>query len=264
MERGYWAGRTSFGRRKPVWKRKRTMRKLGYSRTLVPYRVAGYASRFGDPRRGEFKTARLVTEFFVTNTVAAGVPGIQGGPSVPAIVLGTTAASSGPGYNIPFAMQFCLSQVQNSTELGAIFDQYRITWARVNVTYQHNVSTASGTSTMPSLFWVADYDDAIPVGAGGLREHAGVEMVPFSADKRMQVARVTPCFSGATYDPVGPATLFGEAAKRGWLDIGAPNTLHYGLKGYLANVELPATGVGPFSTSFRFDVELGVTFRGFR
>lgn len=264
MERGYWAGRTSFGRRKPVWKRKRTMRKMGYSRSLVPYSRAGWASRFPDARLGEMTTTRLVTEFFVTNTVAAGVPGIQGGPTLPALVLGTTAASTGPGYNIPFALQFALSQVQNSTEISAVFDQYRINWVKVLVTYQHNVSTASGTSTLPSLLWVPDYDDSVAVGPGALREHAGVELCEFGGEKRTHVARIQPRHATATLDATSGTIVFGGMGGREFLDVGAANTPHYGLKGYIANVELPATGVGPFTTSFRFDIKMNITFRGFR
>lgn len=263
MERGFWAGRTSFGRRKPVWKRKRFYRRMGYSRSITPYSRMGYASRFGDRRMGNFTTTRLVTEFFVTNTVAVGVPGIQGGPTLPALILGTTAASTGPGYNIPFAMQFALSQVQNATEISAVFDQYRINWVKVFITFQHNVSTASGSSTMPTLFWVPDFDDAVAVGAGALREHAALDLREFTADNRTHVMKIEPRFHGGIYDASAGAGTWGSI-ERGWVDVAAQNTAHYGIKGYLANVELPATGVGPYTTSFRIDVQINLSFRGFR
>jgi len=264
MERGYWAGRTSFGRRKPVWKRKRSMRKMSaYTSAVVPYRRMGYVGRWGSARLGNFTTTRLVTEFFVTNTVAAGVPGIQGGPTLPCIVLGTTAASTGPGFNIPFAMQFAASQVQNFTELNAIFDHYKINWAKVHITYQHNVSTASGTSTMPTLLWVPDYDDGIPVGPGSLRERAGLEVCEFTSDKRTQVMFLRPRCLGYVFNSATATSVAGDSMT-GWIDVAADNTGHFGIKGYLANVELPATGVGPFTSSFRFDVELNISFRGTR
>lgn len=263
MERGYWAGRTSFGRRKPVWKRKRYYRRMGYSRSLTPYSRMGYASRFGDRRLGEMTTTRLVTEFFLTNTVALGVPGIQGGPTLASMLLGTTAASTGPGYNIPFALQFAISQVQNGTEIVQVFDQYRINWAKVFITYQHNVSTASGSSTMPTLLWFPDFDDAIPVGPGSCREHAGCEIREFTADKRTHVMKVTPRFLGGLFDVAAGAPTWART-ESGWIDVGTTNIAHYGIKGYLANVELPATGIEPYTTSFRIDVQLNISLRGFR
>lgn len=262
MERGYWAGRTSFGSRKPVWKRRRTLRKLG-GRGMTLYRRPMGGARFGSARLGNFTTSRLVTEFFVTNTVAAGVPGVQGGPTLPCVVLGTTAASTGPGFNVPFAMQFAASQIQNFTELNAIFDHYRINYAKVLITYQHNVSTASGTSTLPTLLWVPDYDDGLPVGAGTLRERSGVEICEFTTDKRTHAMFLRPRHLGYVFDSATAASVAGDSAT-GWIDVAAGNAGHFGIKGYLANVELPATGVGPYSTSFRFDVELNLTFRGTR
>lgn len=223
----------------------------------------GTISRFGDPRMGNFTTTRFVTEFFVTNTVAIGVPGIQGGPTLPALILGTTAASTGPGYNVPFAMQFALSQVQNATEISAVFDQYRVNWVKVFITYQHNVSTASGSSTMPTLFWVPDYDDSVAIGPGALREHAGLDIREFTADNRTHVLKLEPRFHGGIYDASAGAGTWG-AVERGWIDVAAQNTAHYGVKGYIANVELPATGVGPYTTSFRIDVQINLSFRGFR
>lgn len=179
------------------------------------------------------------------------------------MVLGTTAASNGPGYNVPFAMRFSLSQIQNVAEFVGLFDYYRINWIKVYVTYQHNVSTASGTSTLPTLFVVPDYDDAVPEGPGALRERMGLRIKPFTADKRTRAFKLRPRRLVAVMredTALAPVAV----GSTGWLDMSTPEVPHYGFKGYIANVALPATGAGPITTSFRIDIQMSVSFRGVR
>lgn len=206
---------------------------------------------------------RNVNEFFLSNGLVAGVPTIAGGPTFGAMVLGTTAASNGPGYNVPFAMRFSLTQMQNYAEFLTIFDYYRLNWVKVYITYQHNVSTASGTSTLPTLFVVPDFDDAIPEGAGALRERMGLRIKPFSADKRTRAFKIRPRRKiGVMREDTTLAPLAVNTA--GWLDLSNADVPHYGYKGYIANVALPATGGDPVSTSFRIDIQMSVSFRGVR
>lgn len=199
---------------------------------------------------------RLAAVLYITNSSVAGVPQITGTNTNTLLSLGVPAASVGPGYNIPFAMQFSLNQLINYAELADVFDQYRILGVKVFVSWQHNVSTGSGTSTIPSLQWYPDFDDATaPSSANAVRERMGVITKRWSADRVTQVMSVRPrpiFTSGTALVPYGT-----------WFDCQTnPNTVHYGLKGIINNTSLEALGSNPFSTTFRFDVQFVVQFRG--
>lgn len=226
----------------------------------------GYLARYSGRDRGEMHVRRLCSETFLTSGLVAGTPVISGGPTAPFFFLGTTAGSSGPGFNIPFTMHFKLSQMQNYTEISTVFDQARINWVKVTITYQHNVSTASGSSTMPTLFWGPDYDDSIPVGAGALRERMSLQMCEFTSTERTHVMRITPRPTVYALDSTAGAPSASIVSSDRWISaVGGLNVNHFGVKGYLANVALPAEAPGaPVTTSFRIDVQMDVTFRGFR
>jgi len=204
--------------------------------------------------RGQMTVRRLNEPMYIVNSSVQGVPAITGTNMNSLLTFGTPAASVGPGYNIPFAMRFSLSQIANYTELSAIFDQYRILGVKVFVSYQHNVSTASATSSLPSLQWFVDYDDNTPpTNASEVRQRMGVITKRYSADKVCfaMSLRPRPIFTaGTAIVPYGT-----------WYDTALPSEILYGLKGLLNNVNLPALGTDPYSTSFKIDVQYVVQFR---
>lgn len=208
----------------------------------------------------------MVSEVFLTSTPAFGVPTLVGGPTTPPVVLGTTVASVGGGWNIPFAMRFCLSQITNWADLVALFDEARINAVKVYVTYNHNVSTASANSSMPTLFWYPDYTDATVVAPSVLRERMGVTAAEFTSERRTQVMKITPCRVGYELDLTGGAPAAAGVVDGPWISVTpGQNVDHFGIKGYLANVVLPADTPGsPPTSSFRFDIVVDVSFRGLR
>lgn len=204
---------------------------------------------------GRMTVRRLNLPLYINNTSVEGVPTISTTETnVNALLtLGTPALSNGAGYNIPFAMKFSLSQLVNYTELTNVFDQYRILGVKVFVSYQHNVSTAGGTSSLPSLQYFPDFDDNTPpTSAQAVRERMGVITKRYSADRvcfAMSV-RPRPIFTaGTAMVPYGT-----------WYDCQTnPNENHYGIKGIINNVNLPPSST--IATSFKFDVQYVVQFR---
>lgn len=203
--------------------------------------------------RGQMTVRRLNMPMYITNTIVEGVPTITGTNTNNLLTLGTVVAALGAGYNIPFAMKFSLNQLTNYTELTNIFDQYRILGVKVFMNYQHNVSTAGGTSSLPILQYFPDFDDNTPpANAPELRERMGVITKRYSADKV--------CFAM----PVRPRPIFTAGTAMvpygTWYDCQTnPGENHFGIKGLISNVNLPPNSA--VATSFKVDVQYVVQFR---
>lgn len=201
---------------------------------------------------------RMNDSMWLTNSITAGVAQIKG-TNVNTLWANTAPVQGiGYGYYIPFAMQFSLNQIAGVAELADIFDQYRLLGVKVFISYQHNVSTAGGTSGLPAIQWFPDFDDATPPATeSDLRQRMGVITRRWDSDSVTQVMSVRPrpiYTAGTAMVPYGT-----------WFDCQTnPNTVHYGLKGILSNVLLPAaTGeYDPRSTAFKIDVQYVIQFRG--
>lgn len=201
---------------------------------------------------------RLAPVLYLNNAVSGTNGNAETVPASPVnglFTFTTPTATGGWGWNIPFSMQFSLNQLMNVTELTNIFDQYRILGVKVFVSWNHNVSTASATSSLPGLMWFVDYDDATPPTGDEVRERMGVMTKRWSADRVTQVMTVRPrpiFTAGTAMVPYGT-----------WFDCQTnPNTVHYGIKGQFTNIALPSRASGdPVITSFRIDVQYVVQFR---
>lgn len=213
---------------------------------------------------GRMTVRRLAQTLYINNATSPGPSPPTAGwvetfPAAPTngllTIVQPTALTGGWGWNVPFSMQFSLNQLLNVTELTNIFDQYRILGVKVFISWNHNTSAASQASGLCGLQWYPDFDDSTPPTSDEVRERMGVISRRWSADKVTQVMSVRPrpiFTSGTAMVPYGT-----------WFDCQTnPNTIHYGLKGLLTNVTLPARTSGdPAVTSFRFDVQYVVQFR---
>lgn len=175
------------------------------------------------------------------------------------LLIGTpTVASGGWGYDIPFSMKFTHAAMINNAELTALFDVYKIVGVKVFVTYNHNVSTASGTSGMPSIIWWPDPDNAAVETVTDIRERMGLIRKPYTSDKRTRVLTLRyPKKMAALFDQATGALNVSQPI-RGWTDCDDVNIPHYGIKGMLENVQLPTTAGTSF---FKFDVQLMVQYK---
>lgn len=217
---------------------------------------------------GQITVRRLCPELYLRDGTVAGTPILVAGTATgwpPGVNLpietGTTATTAGGGFLTPFAMRFSFDQLRNFTELQGVFDYYRINWVKVFITYNHNSSTAGGTSQLPSIYYYHDRDDDIPVNPDILRERMGVRRFTFTADKRTLCIRIKPTMMM----DAGTATTTVDAiiTRPRFIDSTISNIEFFGCKGYFANALWPATAAGtnPVS-SFKIDVQMSVTLKG--
>lgn len=219
------------------------MRRVAVRRPRPMYR------RLRDP--GFMTVRRLNDATFLVNTAAGGA-NIVGTNVNGLMTLGTPVLGFGYGNLIPFSMQFSLNQIAAVAELADVFEQYRIMGVKVFITYQHNVSTASGTSGMPGIQWYPDFDDNTPPATESeVRQRMGVHSKKWSADRTTvaMYVRPRPIFTA------GRATVpYGT-----WYDCQTnPGEVHYGIKGLFHNVLLSTT---ERTTTFKIDVQYTIQFR---
>lgn len=162
------------------------------------------------------------------------------------------------GWDLPFTLNFTHANMINHTEMTALFDLYRITKVEVYVTYNHNVSTAGGTSAMPSLMWWPDPDNAAVESVTDMRERMGLHRKAFTSDKRTRKMWVIrPRKMAALFDVATGVTNIAQPIG-GWTDCDDVNIPHYGIKGCIENLIAPSTAN---VSSVRLDVKFTVVYK---
>lgn len=235
-------------RKRFVVKRKRVMRKRRMARK--------------GPRTGVIHLTRKTEEQNVYNTAVAGVAAASGSVVTIGAPYQTPPFAGSTYYNIPFSMDCALSDLVNSTELTAIADKYKINYIKLRLFCTSNTASSGGTSQLPSVLWSTDQDDAgIPASSKGgldsIREKMGVKVRQFKQNGGPLNIFIRPKVSSGVF---GGATVQGAGViKAPFLDCALPSIPHYGLKGYLQDVNLAATP--SVYTQFKFDVTIGVTLR---
>lgn len=212
---------------------------------------------------GKLQIVRKCLEQNVYNTGATAVAAASGSVVIIGTPYQTPAFVGSTYYNIPFSIDTTLSDLINSTDLTQIADKYKIKWVKVKVFATSNTASAGGTSQLPSLLWSVDEDDAaIPAsstaGLNSIREKMASKYRQFkqngSAISIFYKPRITNTVGGAA----GVATPAGVMTAP-WLDCNNPDIPHYGVKGYLQDVNLASTA--SVYTQFKFDISMGVTLK---
>lgn len=243
-------------KRKPVYRRKkRVYRRKGLVKaSLLNRRMVSYS-----PSKGFIKISRKLPEIYIRNTLTAGLVQVNGdySGSQACVALGTPIADSvGGSYSVPFSMKFRLDQLINSTDITNLADQYKITYAVIRLTYQSTSSNVGSNTIMPNLTWVQDHDDAtLPASINELREHMGAKFRTFGFNKICKIGlrpRVQDTVGGS-----GGVVTNAVVGKPMWCNSSFPGVEHFGIKGILSNVFLPA--LPATLTSFKVDVTLFVS-----
>jgi len=168
-------------------------------------------------------------------------------------------------YDIPFAMKFRLDQIINSSDITNFADQYKIKYVTIKLYFNSNTATVSGNSSLPVIQYIVDHDDASLAGASvnALREKMGVKFKNFTANKNVIKMALQPRVSQAVFNNgIIQPVAYQVPSNPVWLNSAYPGVEHYGIKGILTNVMLPAT-VG-VSTYFKWDVEITLEAKDFQ
>jgi len=236
--------RKRYSKRRPAVRRRRVNRKRPY-------------------RGGVLRLTRRCAEQNVYNTAVAGTAAASGSVVVIGTPYQTPAFAGSSYYNIPFSIDTQLLDTLGYTELTAIADKYKINWVKVRIFCTSNTASAGGTSQLPSILWSTDEDDAVvpassTSGLQSIREKMTSHVRQFKQNGGPLTMFYKPMVAvGVGNAAAGTANAIVKSAP--FLNCANADIPHYGMKGYLQDVNLAVTpGV---YTQFKFDITMSITLK---
>lgn len=137
--------------------------------------------------------------------------------------------SGNVAYN-PYQNSFTtsLAQVTNSSELTALYDQYKITYVKYlfYLEVDPSAQTAS-TAIWPKLYVVRDQDDSTPMTMNEARERSNLMIRVLNPNKPVVVGYKPNILNTVFYNGV---TNGYTPAWNQWLDVANANVPYYGIK----------------------------------
>jgi len=210
---------------------------------------------------GGFVLKRKVPDCWLSNTAAAGVAQVSGGPATSFLVIGTPVAHpvfTGI-YNVPFSMIFSLDQLAQYTDITAICDKFKITNVAVKVMYNATAvagtaATAAYPSFMPIIKYITDSDDGVPQSALDLNAKMGLKTKTLANGKMVKL-RCSPRVAAPIYQSA-VATAYEVPNKATYINSTYPTVPHYGIKGYFENFSLQATANATSCATFEVEMTI--------
>lgn len=219
------------------------------------------------PRRmmnsGVINVVRKCPEQNVYNTSVNGVVAASGAVFVVGTPFQTPAFVGSPYYNIPFSAELQLSDIINYTDFTSIADKYKIKKVSIRAYCTSNTASAGGSSQLPSILFSTDEDDAnVPasttLGLNTIREKMTSKYTQFKYSGGGVNLSFKPRIAGGVLNGAG-AVVGAEVVNAPFLNCTFDTIPHYGIKGYLQDVNLLATPAA--YTQFKFDVTVHLTLR---
>lgn len=210
------------------------------------------------PQNGYFVIKRRVPMFNVYSTGSTTLPNIiTNNPTVFKVGSVVAAANNLSGwYDVPFALEFHLNDLQDYTDITSICDRYKI--LRADIVCQ-NTLNAGGTPAVPTFIqYVHDWDDSGAPTINFLNTKMGMKNKGFNSLGQLKM-RTYPKVAQAVFNNGIPGTSISTAqvaSKAVYLDAAYPEIPHFGLKGVIRNVYgTPSTSA---AGSITFDLVLTV------
>lgn len=161
------------------------------------------------------------------------------------------------------AYVFRLNALQNVAELTALYDQFRINWVKLliswspkqtfNTDYVNNW-VASGAFT-PQLWYMKDYDDAnVPVDITEFKQSNKARALRLMPNKDVKIVMKPACLNLVYEGAVDNAYV---PKWRQYIDCADNSTPHYGLK--LAVSYLPLQDLGALNIRIQYGVTMKQT-----
>lgn len=242
----------------PLAKANRILRRRFLKRRLN--RFVRYRTKTGT---GYLKVIRKLPEIAVTNT-GAGTCALTDptGSCVSITNLGLSLGASANLYDVAFSIKFRLDQVINSGDITGFADKYKIKGAYVRVYYNNSNSSTGTQGGMPFLQYITDHDDAlVPTSANALREKMGVKLKTFSNASSYVGIKCIPKVSRQVF-ATGLLSGYEQPNRPVWIDCANNNVEHYGIKGIISQMYLPAPASA--QCMMKFDVALVIEAKDFQ
>jgi len=175
----------------------------------------------------------------------------------------TAATIEVPGTTYAGQFQFTFQDILGYTEFQAMFDQFKITKAVVNLQLVTNpdstwvlggpsvAAPAQSTNWFPKFWYIRDYDGGSADSLAQIKERQGVKFFILRPNKEYRIA-LSPMVAVQTYRT---ATTTGYAPKKLYLDMAnGVDVPHYGL-----NYVVDTLGIDP-DNSYPFKIRYEIKF----
>lgn len=169
------------------------------------------------------------------------------------------ATSLIPNYSdVGIALPFSMLDIGNYTVFSSIYDQYKLNWVKVKITYLSNAASINGVGITPEISYAVDNDSiVIPNTVNNVRGKQG--SVSFSIGNNSTTSR-TITIKPKLAVPVNSGATKVNVQTNGWVDCQTQASQYYGLIMWINNMYLPAPGSQ--NTAIQFDYTYSVSFRG--
>lgn len=226
-------------------------------------RVARKPRRRMMNRQGVINVSRKCPEQNIYNNAVAGTATGSGAVVLIGAPFQTPAFAGSPYYNIPFSAEVQLADLINHTDFTGIADKYKIKKVDIKVYATSNTASAGGAAQLPSILFSTDEDDAaIPasttLGLNTIREKMGSKYRQFKMNGGGVNLSYKPRIAGGVLNAAA-AMVGAQVVPAPFLNCTFDTIPHYGIKGYLQDVNLLATPAA--YTQFKFDVTVHLTLR---
>jgi len=167
-------------------------------------------------------------------------------------------------YDIAWRSTFALNDLANMNNFCLMYDQYKITGVKMEITFLQNTAEATSIAVMPTLNITTDQDDStLPSSAIQLLGKQGVRKFNFGSKGRTKFSMkfrpnpVQPLQANST-----SSTAIINASvpqKLTWIDCLNPAVPHFAVKAYFENVLVSSTA--SYSSAFKVDLTYYVSFK---
>lgn len=199
-----------------------------------------------------YKYTRLNKSLFLQNTATLGSLAPN---DLSQIDVSTVASADLIGYQFGAALNFKLENVQTASDFTNLYDQYRIDKVSVKIIPLSDSATAQSSGYLPTLYWCADYDDAVrPANEAEVRQKQGVKTMRLDKPRTIVINKPKAMISAQQI-----ATTVSSLQYNGWNNCTETFVLHNGLKMWFKNVDLRATP--NTQTAFRFEITYHLSFK---
>lgn len=162
-------------------------------------------------------------------------------------MVGSTTTHSFIRKASPFALQgniayapyqnvtaISFSQIANSSEFSALYDQYKLNLVKVQFWLRVDPSAQTAAAAVaPKLYWFRDMDDNVPASMTEMRERAKCKIAVLRTDRPVTVW-IKPNVLAEVYRGVGTTTYSPKFGQ--WLDMTNTDVAHYGVKWNIDNL----------------------------
>lgn len=138
-------------------------------------------------------------------------------------------------YDVGLSQWFQLSDVATPSDFTNLYDRYRITGVKLEITYLDNTAAVNGLSVFPMLNYAIDYDDNnVPTSEGYMQQKQDVKTKALIANKPIKIFIKNPRAISAIQNTLG--TFDAGLVTKGYINCDYPTVKHNGMKYWISSI----------------------------